>query len=62
MSAGPVAPPWMRIVRSALQHDYQAIKLKFAYGEATNFALVWELHHRPGAAARPGAGSGRRWC
>jgi uncharacterized protein len=33
------------IVRSALQHGYRAIKLKFAGGEASlNLALVWELH------------------
>nr|MDQ2997444.1 4Fe-4S cluster-binding domain-containing protein [Chloroflexota bacterium] len=33
------------IIRSALQHGYQVIKLKFAGGEASlNFALVWELH------------------
>ncbi len=40
------------IVRSALQHGYQAIKLKFAGGEASlNFALVWELHEYAQAAA-----------
>jgi uncharacterized protein len=33
------------IVRSALQHGYRAIKLKFAGGEASlNLPLVWELH------------------
>jgi uncharacterized protein len=40
------------IVRSALQYGYQAIKLKFAGGEASlNFALVWELHEYAQAAA-----------
>jgi len=39
-------------VRSALGHGYQAIKLKFAGGEASlNFALVWELHEYAVAAA-----------
>ena len=42
----------MLIVRSALQHGYGAIKLKFAGGEASlNFALVWELHEYAVAAA-----------
>ena len=40
------------IFRSALQHGYQSIKLKFAGGEASlNFALVWELHEYALAAA-----------
>src|SRR4051794_33242104 len=40
------------IVRSALQHGYQSIKLKFAGGEASlNFALVWELHEYAQTAA-----------
>jgi uncharacterized protein len=40
------------IVRSATLHGYQAIKLKFAGGEASlNFALVWELHDYAQAAA-----------
>jgi uncharacterized protein len=40
------------IIRSALQHGYRAIKLKFAGGEASlNFALVWELHDYAQSAA-----------
>jgi len=40
------------IVRSAIQHGYRAIKLKFAGGEASlNFALVWDLHDYAQAAA-----------
>jgi uncharacterized protein len=40
------------IVRSAMQHDYGAIKLKLAGGEASlNFPLVWELHNYALAAA-----------
>ncbi|HLF27939.1 MAG TPA: radical SAM protein [Anaerolineae bacterium] len=34
------------IVRSALRHDFQTVKLKYAGGEATlNFPLVMALHH-----------------